>query len=240
MDTVTTDTFLNGRIRVRQSRRGYRFSIDAVIIAGLAGPRSGDRVIDLGTGCGIIPLILAYRQPDIKIYGIEVQAELAEIAVLNVKENLMEDRVAVICGDMKSLGHDLTSGPADIVVSNPPYRRPGSGRINPDDQRAVARHEIKVTLSDVVETAGRMLKPAGRFVTVYPAERMTDLLTQMRTADVEPKFIRMIHSGRDTEAKLILVEGKKGGRPGLKAGSPLVIYRKNGSYSDEVEKMLRP
>lgn len=240
MDTLTTDTFLNGRIRVRQSRRGYRFSIDAVIVAGLVEPRPGDKVIDLGTGCGIIPLILACRHPNIKIYGVEVQEELAEIAALNVKENRMADRVAVICGDMKSLGHGMTSGPADIVVSNPPYRRPGSGRINPDGQRAVARHEIKVTLSDVVETAGRMLKLSGRFVTVYPAERMTDLLTRMRTAGIEPKFLRMIHSGRDTEAKLILVEGKKGGGPGVKAGPPLIIYRNNGSYSDEVEKMFLP
>lgn len=240
MKQLTEDTFFDGRIRVKQSRHGYRFSIDAVIIAGHAAPRPGDRVIDLGTGCGIIPMILAYRYPEIEIYGVEVQEELAEIAALNVEENEMASRITIRCMDMKSLKHDMTSGPADLVVSNPPYRRAESGRINPDDQRAVARHEIKVTLPDVVETAGRMLNISGRFVTVYPAERMTDLLTHMRSANIEPKIVRMIHSELHTEAKLILVEGRKGGGPGTKVASPLIIYQKDGSYTDEVEKMFNP
>jgi tRNA1Val (adenine37-N6)-methyltransferase len=240
MKTLTTDTFLDGHIQVKQSRQGYRFSIDAAIVAGHAKPRPNDKTIDLGTGCGIIPLILAYRYPDIKVFGIEVQEELAEIAALNVEENGLKDRVTILCRDMKSLKHHMTSGPADLVVSNPPYRKTESGRINPDNQRAIARHEIKITLSDVVNTASRMLNISGRFVTVYPAERMTDLLTQMRSEDIEPKFLRMIHSGKDTEAKLVLVEGTRGGGPGIKVGLPLIIYRKDGSYTDEVEKMFMP
>ena len=240
MKTLTTDTFLNGRIRVKQSRKGYRFSIDAVIVAGHAKPRPNDKAIDLGTGCGIIPLVLAYRHPDIKVFGIEVQEELAEIEALNAEENGLKDRVTILCRDMKSLKHHMTSGPADLVVSNPPYRKADSGRINPDSQRAIARHEIKITLSDVVNTASRMLDISGRFVTVYSAERMTDLLTQMRLEDIEPKFLRMIHSDRDTEAKLVLVEGTKGGGPGIKVGLPMIIYRKDGSYSDEIEKMFMP
>ena len=198
MTILTTDTFLNGCIQVKQSQQGYRFSIDAAIVAGHAKPRPNDKAIDLGTGCGIIPLILAYRYPDIKVFGVEVQEELAEIAALNVEENGLKDRVTILCRDMKSLKHHMTSGPADLVVSNPPYRKAESGRINPDNQRAVARHEIKITLSDVVNTASRMLNISGRFVTVYSAERMTDLLTQMRLEDIEPKFLRMIHSDRDT------------------------------------------
>jgi len=240
MKTLTTDTFLDGHIQVKQSRQGYRFSIDAAIVAGHAKPRPNDKAIDLGTGCGIIPLILAYRYPDIKVFGIEVQEELAEIAALNVEENGLKDRVTILCRDMKSLKHHMTSGPADLVVSNPPYRKTESGRINPDNQRAVARHEIKINLSDVVNTASRMLNISGRFVMVYPAERMTDLLTQMRSEDIEPKFLRMIHSGRDTEAKRVLVEGTRGGGPGIKVGLPLIIYRKDGSYTDEVEKMFMP
>jgi len=240
MKRLTEDKFLNGRIRIKQSRHGYRFSIDAVIVADHAKPRTGDRVIDLGTGCGIIPVILACRFPDITIYGVEVQEELAEIAALNVEENDMAGRIVILCMDMKSLRHGTTSGPADLVVCNPPYRKAESGRVNPDDQRAVARHEIKVTLSEVVGAAGRMLNISGRFVTIYPAERMTDLLTQMRSADIEPKFIRMIHSRRNREAKLMLVEGRKGGGPGSKVGPPLIIYQKNGSYTGEVEKMFSP
>lgn len=240
MNDLTTDTFFNGRIQVMQNRYGYRFSIDAVLLAYYARPRPGDKVLDLGTGCGIIPLILAYRNPKIQIHGIEVQEELAALAALNVKENCMDGCITIQCRDMKALQQGMISGPVDLVVSNPPYRKPESGRINPDLQRAVARHEIKVSLYDVVETARRMLRISGRFVTVYLAERMTDILTQMRSSGIEPKFLRMIHSGRNTEAKLILVEGVKGGRPGTKIGPPLIIYREDGSYTDEVEKMFQP
>ena len=240
MTSLTTDTFFNGRIRVKQSRSGYRYSIDAVLLAAQTRPRPDDKVLDLGTGCGIIPLILAYRHPKIKVYGIEVQKDLAAVAALNVEENRMEDRINIYCRDMKTIKHDMTSGPVDLVVSNPPFRKAESGRINPDRQRAVARHEIKATLYDVVETARRMLRTSGRFIMVYLAERMTDILNQMRSVGIEPKTLRMIHSGRDTEAKLILVEGKKGGRPGLKVGPPLIIFHKDGSYSDEVEEIFRP
>ena len=234
---LTTDTFFNGRIRVKQNRSGYRFSIDAVLLAGQANPHPGDTVLDLGTGCGIIPLILTQHNPNIKVYGVEVQEELAKIAAVNVKENRMEDQITILCQDMKELKHDMISGPADLVVSNPPYRQAESGRINPDQQRAIARHEIKATLYDVVETARRMLRISGRFISVYPAERMTDILAQMRLSSIEPKFLRMIHSGWDTEAKLILVEGIKGGRAGIKIGPPLIIYSKDGSYTDEVRKL---
>ncbi len=240
MNPLTADTFFNGRIRVKQNRAGYRFSIDAVLIAGLTIPSPDDTILDLGTGCGIIPLILAYRHPKIKVYGVEVQQQLADLATINVEENRMKDRITIHCMDMKKLKHDMMSGPVDLVVSNPPYRKAESGRINPDQQRAVARHEIKATLSDVVETAQRMLRTAGRFVTVYPAERMADILIQMRSAGLEPKSLRTVHSDRHTDAKLIIVEGKKGGRPGLKIGSPVIIYRKDGSYTDEVQEMFKP
>jgi tRNA1Val (adenine37-N6)-methyltransferase len=240
MKSLTTDTFFNGRIQVKQNRSGYRFSIDAVLLAWHASPCMNDTILDLGTGCGIIPMILAYRNPGVKIYGIEVQTELAEIASLNVAENDMEDQITILCMDMKSLKHDVTFGPVDLVVSNPPFRKAKSGRINPDQQRAIARHEIRATLYDVVEAARSMLKTSGRFVMVYPAERMTDILTQMRNSKIEPKSVRMVHSGKDTGAKMILVEGKKGGRSGLKIGPPLIIYQENGSYSNEVALMFKP
>jgi tRNA1Val (adenine37-N6)-methyltransferase len=240
MTSLTTDSFFNGRIQVKQNRSGYRFSMDAVLLAWYADPSSDDTILDLGTGCGIIPMILAYRYPKVKIYGIEIQEDLADIATLNINENGMEDRIRILCKDIKTLKHEDTFGPVDLSVSNPPFRKPKSGRINPNEQRAVARHEIKTTLYDVVETARRMLTPSGRFVMVYPAERMTDVLTQMRDSGIEPKSIRMIHSGKNTDAKMIVVEGKKAGRSGLKIHSPLIIYQENGSYSDEVEKMFSP
>ena len=240
MDSLTEDTFLNGCLKVKQQRSGYRFSIDAVLIAAHARPRSGETVLDLGTGCGIIAMMLAYRNSEIKVHGIEIQPKLAELAALNVTENGMGEQISIHCMDMKRVPLKMISGPADLIVCNPPFRKAASGRINPNRQRAVARHEIKVTLDDLVQTAHRLLRVAGRLVTVYPAERLTDILTQMRDAEIEPKFVRMIHSGKQAEARRILVEGNKGGRPGIKIAPPLVIYNPDGSYTDEVQAMFTP
>jgi len=240
MECLTTDSLFNGSIRVKQHQSGYRFSLDAVLLAQHAMPNPDDTVLDLGTGCGIIPLILAYRYPKIKVYGIEIQTKLADIATLNIAENGMEDRITIYCKDLKRLKHGMTCGPVDLVVTNPPYRKLESGRLNPDQQRAVAKHEIKATLFDVVETARGMLRTSGRFVIIYPAERMPDIIIQMRSAGIEPKYIRMIHSSRQRNAKRILVEGINGGRHGIKIGPPLIIYRKKSVYSDEVQAMFMP
>ncbi len=240
MNVYTTDTFFNGKIRVTQSRTGYRFSIDAVLLANFADPRSGDKVLDLGTGCGIIPLILAYRQPCSSIYGVEVQTELAELAKSNVRENKLEGRITVYCTDMNLLRPEMTAGPVDLVVCNPPFRKEGSGRINPDTQRAVARHEIKTNLSDIIQTSHRMLRTAGRMILIYTAGRLTGILSRMRNEGIEPKFIRMIHSRRDARATLILIEGVKGGRPDLRIAPPMIIYDNGNEYTEEVASMFRP
>ncbi len=238
MNDLTADTFFNGRIRVMQNRSGYRFSIDAVLLAHHIMPREGDTVLDLGTGCGIIPLITACCHPAVKIYGVEIQKGLADLAAFNVKENKLDDRITILCRDMKTLTCDMISGPVNLAVSNPPYRKADSGRVNPNHERAVARHEISATLSDVIGTSRRLLAVSGKLITVYPSERMADLLTYKRSAGIEPKFIRMIHSGQNTEAKLFLSEGIKGARPGMKVGPPLIIYRENGDYTDEVKQMM--
>jgi tRNA1Val (adenine37-N6)-methyltransferase len=240
VNACTTDTFFNGKIQINQNRTGYRFSIDAVLLAHFANPRSGNKVLDLGTGCGIIPLILAYRQPLISIYAVEVQTALAELAVSNVRENRQEDRITVICTDMKLLKPPMTAGLVDLVVCNPPFRRQGSGRINPDAQRAVARHEIKANLSDIIQTSHRMLRAAGRLLLIYTAGRLTDVLSRMRIEGIEPKFLRMIHSRQDTKATLVLIEGIKGGRPDLKIAPPLIIYGRGNDYTEEVALMFRP
>ena len=240
MSTFTTDTFFDGRIRVMQNRRGYRFSIDAVLLAYHAKPQAQQKALDLGTGCGIISLIMASRRSDLKIYAVEVQRELADLADANVHQNHLQDRIHVLFMDMKLLTLKMTSGPFDLIVSNPPYHKPGSGRINPDAQRAVARHEIKTSLIDVLQTTRRLLRTAGRFVTIFTAERTTDILSQMRNEQIEPKMLRMIHSNRNADARLILIEGLKGGRPGLKIAPPLIIYDENGDYTAEVQQMFAP
>jgi len=237
---ATSDSFFNGNIRVKQDPSGYRFSLDAVLLAHHIKPRAGQRVLDLGTGCGIIALILAYRNPAIKVCGIEVQKELYELAVSNVQANGLQDRISIVCKDMKLLTADIISGLVDIVVCNPPYRKAATGRINPDPQRAVARHEIMTTLRDVILTAGRMLRIAGRFVTIHTAERMVELLVQMKSNRIEPKVIRTIHSTEHAEAKMVLVEGVKQGVAGATIQAPLVLYDKDGEYSREVRQMFEP
>lgn len=240
MVSYTTDTFFNGRIQVKQDRGGYRFSIDAILLAGQATPRPEDKVVDLGAGCGIISLIMAYRNPGIMVYAVEVQAELARLALTNVRDNRLQDRITVLDTDMKTIKPDMTDGPVDLVVCNPPYRRPDSGRINPNHQRAVARHELKANLQDVTASTRRILKTSGRLVTIYSAERTADMLWQMRTDSLEPKIVRTIHSNARSEAKLVLVEGTKGGNPGLKIAPPLILYQDNGDYTDEVKRMFDP
>ena len=174
MQSLTTDTFFNGKLHITQDASGYRFSIDAVVLASHTDVRAGERLLDLGAGCGIIPLILAYRHPDIRVYGIEIQKDLADLANANITENCMQDRITLICRDMRELKPDLIGGPVDVIVCNPPYRKPNSGRLNPDPQRAVARHELKVSLTDVLRTVRCMLRTAGRFVTIYTAERAAE------------------------------------------------------------------
>ncbi len=240
MATHTNDTFFNGRIQIKQARAGYRFSIDAVLLAHHARPDTGDTVLDLGTGCGIIPLIMAHRYSDIRISGIEIQQDLARIAKINVKENCMEDRIRILCNDIKAIKQDITNGPVDLIVSNPPYQKAYSGRTNPNTQKAIARHEIKMTLPDLLEAAGRLLRTMGKIVMIYPAQRAADIFIRMRAVRIEPKILRTIHSKENTEAKLILVEGAKAGRPGVKIAPPLIIYKENGTYTREVEQMFQP
>jgi tRNA1Val (adenine37-N6)-methyltransferase len=235
---TTTDSLFRGRLKVIQKKNGYRFSIDSAILAKHASLKATDVAVDLGTGCGIIPLILSLRTPLAHVYGIEIQEDLADLACKNVQMNGMEATISIIHGDMKDVGTFLTPGSADVVFSNPPYRRLHSGRVNPEAERAVARHEIKASLTDVLSAAECLLKTSGRFVVIFPAERTVDLISQMRAFKLEAKRLRWIHSRQDSEAKLIIAEGMKHGNPGLKVGSPLFIYEPTGEYTEEVKEML--
>lgn len=237
---MATDTFFNGRLRIHQPTMGYRYSIDAVLLAVQVSPRLNDTILDLGTGCGIIALILAYRFPQVSIYGVEIQKELADIATRNVIVNKMSDQISIVQQDMKTLDTDSFPDKIDMVVTNPPYYKIKTGRTNLDRQRAIARHEICITLKDVIITARRLLSVKGQFVIIYPVERIIALLTEMHHADIEPKKLRMIHSGRHTPSQLVIVTGIKGGRPGLKVETPLILYNMNNEYTEEVRKIFEP
>ena len=226
---LTNDSIFDGRLNIKQAKSGYRFSMDAVVLAEQAAIKAGDRVLDLGTGCGIIALMLAHLHPDITVYGLEIQKTQADIAKLNVNENSMADRITIFHKDIKTITPAMTSGPVDVVICNPPHTPKPSGRINPDDHLAIARHEIVITLDDLIETGKRMLIHAGRFIMVYPAERLVETFNKMHAAKIEPKKITMIHTKPNTAAKRFLLEGVKNGRPGIVIAPPLIIHNKDGS-----------
>ena len=238
MTDLTVDTLFEGQLRVKQMQRGYRFSVDAVLLAKFAGPLTTETVLDLGTGCGVIPLILAFRYRKIVVHGVELQPELAGIAARNAADNGFLDRVLIHALDMKKVSPFLTSGSVDLVVCNPPFHPIYTGRINPDPQRAIARHEIGITLFELVETAGRMLRDGGRFAAVYPVGRMDDMLLEMRHEGLEPKILRLVYPKENGPAKLFLVEGIKGGRETMEVPPPLVLYQADGAYTKEAAAMF--
>lgn len=238
MPELTHDTFLNGLLKVRQLKSGYRFSIDSVILANLAEMRAGERILDMGAGCGIISLILACRYPDITVYGVEIQPDMADIAARNISENHLEHRVFMINQDIRSITPTDLSGCVDVVICNPPHFEANSGRINPDPRVAIARHEIEMTLDDLIHAARRMLFRAGRLIVFYPASRTADIICQMRAADIEPKKVVMIFSKPGENAIRIMVEGIKGGRRGMTVEPPFYIYGHTGRYSPAVENMF--
>ncbi|MDY6903616.1 MAG: methyltransferase [Thermodesulfobacteriota bacterium] len=236
---LTSDTFFNGRIHVSQPAEGYRFSLDAPLLAGHISPGPDARIVDLGTGCGIIPLLLAHRHPTVQITGFELQTRLATIAMNNVKTNDMADCIAIVQADIHTVGHGKAGGKTDLVVCNPPFREARSGRINPDREKAIARHEIAVTLTDIVAAASRLLRVGGEFAVIYPAVRLIDLVTAMRSAAIEPKQILTIHSKQGEDARLVIVKGLKNSRPGAIVLPPLVIYENDGkTYTSDVRAML--
>ncbi len=234
---MTRDSLFGGRLHIRQPARGYRFSMDAVMLARWARLKPQDRVIDLGCGCGIIALILAYRYPDIRVYGIEIQKGLAEIAALNVAENSMGDRITLLNQDIQTLTTQMTSGPVDVVICNPPHGRAESGRLNPDTERAIARHEIKMTSDTLITTAARMLTHTGRMMTVYPAIRLVDILEKMRALRLEPKKLTLIHTKPNAGARRFLVEAIKGGRPGMTVTPAIRIHNGADGLSRDVQHL---
>ncbi len=235
---MAPESLFHCRLKILQKAEGYRFSIDAVILGHHIPLGDMDMGVDLGTGCGIIPLILAHRKSSARLYGIEIQKDLADLASRNVRLNHMEHRITIVHGDMRDFRSYLEPGVMDVVFSNPPYRKMLSGRINPDSERAVARHEIKGTLSDVVSVAEKLLRPSGRLWVIYPAESIGDLLAQMRACRLEPKRLRLVHSRPDSDAELVLAEGRKQGKAGLKVVPPLIVHKEDGGYTDELKEMI--
>ncbi len=235
---LTRDSLFNGRLTVCQEEKGYRFSLDAVLLAGLTRVRTEDRVIELGTGCGVIPLVLSYRgKTNHRIVGLEIQPELARLAAENVDENGMADRIDIREMDLRQVSSHFAPGSFDLVLSNPPYRKPGSGRISPNRQKATARHELTATLADVFAAARYLLPEGGRIALIYPAARIGHLLHSAQEQNFSPKHMRIIYSYPNGPGRLVHLESIKNGGEEVLVEPPLYIYREDGQYTDAMQDL---
>jgi len=234
----TLEPFGQGRLWVLQKKRGYRFSVDAVILAGLTILRPGERVIDLGTGCGIIPLIMACRYPEAVLVGVESQASLADLAVRNVRLNGFVPRITIQIGPMQEVRRYLPPASFQVVMSNPPYRPLGAGRLNPQDEKAHARHELQGSLEAVAMAARYLLPEKGRLSVIYPAWRTVHLLTVLRSQGLEPKIMRFIHSRAHTPARLVWVEARRAAGEEIEVPAPLIVYQDHRQYTAEMAALF--
>lgn len=204
-------------------------------MANLAGQEAA---LELGTGCGIVSLLLACRYPRLKLTAVELQPSLADLARRNVLLNRLQDRITVVEADMAQLPSLWAGRTFPAILSNPPYRPLACGRINPDPERAVARHEVKGSLELVAQVAARLLAPGGRLLLIYPVWRLVHLLVTLRAHHLEPKKLRCLHSRQGKPAKLVFVEARQGSGEELRLEAPLVIYEEDGRYTPEVAAML--
>jgi tRNA1Val (adenine37-N6)-methyltransferase len=238
LKSETFDTLFGRRIRVVQELDGYRFSLDALLLADFVRLRGRERVMDLGTGIGIIPLILAQKREGAgEIVGVEIQEKLAELAQTNVNNSGLEDLIHICQGDIKEIGDLFPPSSFDVVVTNPPYYRVSSGRINPSSQKAIARHEIMCTIDDVLQAASYLLKEGGRIVVIFPAHRSVTLFASLRSALLEPKTLRWVYSREKEDAKFILTEAYKRGGEGVEVLPPFIVYAQDGTYTSEMERL---
>lgn len=227
------DDLLIDNLKIIQPEDGFRFAIDAVLLAHFATVRQGTKAVDLGAGTGVIGLLLAARGAG-RVMGIEINHQMAEMAQRSVELNGLADCVQMLEGDLRSMNGLLNPGEWELVVSNPPYRPVGQGCINPSDALAIARHEITATLQDVVNAARYLVKYRGRFAMVHLPERLVEILGTMSKAGIEPKRLRLVYPSMERKPALLLVEGVKGANPGLDVLPPLFIYGADGGYSREV------
>jgi len=235
----TIDAFFDDRIRIIQKRGGYRFSIDSMLLAHFVEVKTDSRIADLGSGSGVISIILAHRFESARIEGVEIQKDLADMSGRSVRLNAFQDRVRINRCDVRKVRKIFETKSMDAVVFNPPYRKIASGLINPDHERAVARHEVKGSLTDFLAAARYLLKDWGKAFIIYPATRGAGLIHHMKKNSMEPKKMRMVHSKVSSRAEFILVEGVKGGGEELFVMPPLFIYEEDGEYSAEMKALFK-
>ena len=210
------------------------FGMDAVLLSGFAGVKKGGKLIDLGTGNGILPILLSAKTEGEHFTGLEIQHECADMAERSVTMNGLEDRIDIVEGDIKEVAANFNAASFDTVVSNPPYMVGGHGLLNPGAPKAIARHEVCCTLSDVTRAAGWLLKEGGALFMVHRPFRLPDIFDEMEKCRIEPKRMRLVYPYADKEPSMVLIEGRKGGNRRLTCEKPLIIYGPDGKYTEEI------
>ena len=227
------DLHRNG-YQIIQDPGRFCFGMDAVLLSGFAKVNEGEIVADLGTGTGIIPILLEAKTTGKLFYGIEIQPESADMADRSVRHNHLEEKVKIIQGDIKDATKLLGASSCHVVTSNPPYMIANHGIVNPTSAKAIARHEVLCTLEDVVSQAAALLKPKGRFYMVHRPFRLPEIFSVMQKYHLEPKRMKLVYPFVDKEPNMVLIEGALGGNPRMEVEKPLIVYKEPNVYTDEI------
>jgi tRNA1Val (adenine37-N6)-methyltransferase len=228
------DDLQRNGFKIIQDPEKFCFGMDAVLLSGFASAPEGGRVLDLGTGTGIIPILMAAKTSAKELIGLEIQDESAEMANRSVLLNNLQTRVKIVRGDIKEADHLFEAASFDVVTSNPPYMIGGHGLQNPDAPKAIARHEIMCDLEDVIRAAARCLRPGGKFYMVHRPFRLTEIMVLMHEYKVEPKRMRLVYPFVNKEPSMVLIEGTRGGKSRITVEEPLIIYEEQVKYTSEI------
>ena len=220
--------------RIIQKTDGFCFGMDAVLLSGFAVVKAGEKVLDLGTGTGIIPILLEAKTEGEHFSALEIQEEVADMARRSVLLNGLEHKISIVNGDIKEATRIFGGASFDVVTSNPPYMTDTHGLKNPHLPKAIARHEVMCTLDDVCREAAKVLKPGGRFYMVHRPHRLAEIVRTLSKYRLEPKRLKMVHPFSDKEANMVLIESVRGGGIFMKVEPPVIVYEKPGVYTDEI------
>lgn len=223
----------NGYFIIQDPAR-FCFGMDAVLLSGFAQARQGERVLDLGTGTGIIPILMEAKTKASDFFALEIQEESADMARRSVQYNHLEDKIRIITGDMKDASKIFGASSFDIVTTNPPYMIGQHGISSASDAKAIARHEILCDLDDILRESAKVLRPNGRFYMVHRPFRLAEIFAKMVEYKIEPKRMKLVYPYVDKEPNMVLIEGLRGGRSRLTVEKPLIVYKEQGVYTDEI------
>lgn len=222
-------------LKIIQSEDGFRFGIDSVLLTDFAKEiKEGSNIIDLGTGTGILPILLSGKTKNTKFVGVEIQQEVAQMAEKSVKLNNLEKQIEIVNMSILDLKQKYPIGTFDAVITNPPYKKANTGLINDNLKKQISRHEITASLSDFIETSSYLLKDYGSFYMVHRPNRLVDIFYLMRKNKIEPKKIRFVYPNKEKIANLVLIKGVKKGNPELNFDSNLYVYDEEGKYTKEI------